>query len=72
MTALTEILHPSSSLGGIDLRASFAEAGRTINLWRDRASQRRALEKLSSVELEDMGIDASEARLEASKPFWMA
>lgn len=42
----------------------------TLWLWHDRARQRRQLSKLTSYQLDDIGISPSAAAYEADKPFW--
>ena len=51
---------------------AFAEAWSTIDLWRERARQRRSLAEMSPEMLRDIGISRSAARGEAAKPFWAA
>jgi len=38
--------------------------------WFGRARQRRQLNQLSDWQLDDLGISRSDARREATKPFW--
>jgi uncharacterized protein YjiS (DUF1127 family) len=40
--------------------------------WRNRASGRRQLMRLTERDLRDIGISRTQARAEASKPFWEA
>ncbi|MGE3294911.1 MAG: DUF1127 domain-containing protein [Geminicoccaceae bacterium] len=66
MTALTHaavrpIVLPS--LGGIIA---------TVDLWRSRRSQRRALLALDEVRLHDIGLSRADAWAEGHKPFWRA
>lgn len=44
----------------------------TVKRWRALRHQRLALAKLEPEALRDMGISATEARKEASRPFWDA
>lgn len=44
----------------------------TMQVWQERARQRRALSTLSNRMLMDIGIDRVAANVEASKPFWRA
>lgn len=66
-------------------QASFAPAGpiarpsdmvsrmlSTLNLWYQRARQRRQLGLLDDRQLRDIGLDRAEARVEAGKPFWQS
>jgi uncharacterized protein YjiS (DUF1127 family) len=55
--------------GGIDL---WRHLVRLVELWHERARQRRALAQLSDAQLRDIGISRSAARQEASQPFWRA
>jgi uncharacterized protein YjiS (DUF1127 family) len=41
-----------------------------LQIWRQRASTRRALSQLSTAALQDIGIDRDSAAAEAAKPFW--
>lgn len=41
-----------------------------LNMWRQRAQQRKALTQLSPYLLKDIGINRSDAINEAEKPFW--
>ncbi len=41
-------------------------------MWHDRAGQRRQLARLTSHQLEDIGISSTMAAFEADKPFWKA
>jgi len=53
-------------------RASTSSIFATVALWADRVSQRRALASLSNEALKDIGIDPTDASVEAAKPFWVA
>lgn len=44
----------------------------TVNVWRERARQRRHLGEMSAEMLRDIGVSVSAARAEAGKPFWTA
>ena len=44
----------------------------TIELWRQRHRQRHQLSLLDDWQLDDIGINRSEALREARKPFWKA
>ena len=54
------------------LRRLSARLGRLLWTWDQRYRQRRQLRELPASLLRDIGINAAEARLEASKPFWIA
>ena len=41
-----------------------------LQIWRQRASTRRALSQLPTAALQDIGIDRDSASAEAAKPFW--
>jgi uncharacterized protein YjiS (DUF1127 family) len=41
-----------------------------IGIWRERARQRRALTKLDTRLLDDIGLSRSEAVRESARPFW--
>mgnify|MGYP000509340465 CR=1 FL=1 len=45
-------------------------AGRTIQTWKGRSYQRRALAQLNTYQLKDIGVSTEDALIEASKPFW--
>jgi len=44
----------------------------TLKLWRSRARQRQHLNRLTSEQLDDIGISVSEAIAEVAKPMWRA
>jgi uncharacterized protein YjiS (DUF1127 family) len=46
--------------------ASFA----TLNLWLERAEQRRQLAEFDDQRLQDIGITRADAEAEIAKPFW--
>ena len=48
-----------------------ARAWATITLWRERARQRTHLSEMSAAMLKDIGVNASQARAESGKPFWI-
>jgi len=52
--------------------ASLANLVAAIDLWRERARQRRRLTEMSREMLDDIGVSTSTARAEAGKPFWVA
>ena len=43
---------------------------KTVTLWLAAARERRALNRLSASQLDDLGINAKEAKAEARRPFW--
>lgn len=43
---------------------------RAFALWAERQATRRALERLDTRLLDDIGLTAREARAESGKPFW--
>jgi len=49
---------------------TIASVIRTAAIFRARARQRQQLYTLSDSQLKDMGITKTDARIEASKPFW--
>ena len=51
---------------------AFASIWVAIDVWRERASQRRSLAEMSPEMLRDIGLSTSAARAEAGKPFWAA
>jgi uncharacterized protein YjiS (DUF1127 family) len=51
---------------------AFAAARATLDMWRERARQRRHLAEISAEMLGDIGVSRSAARAEAAKPFWIA
>lgn len=60
-------------------RAAFAALGAALaglvpvmRLWLQRIETRRALAKLDTERLQDVGLSAAEARRECRKPFWRA
>jgi len=55
----------------ISLSAMLGRSWARVEQWRERARQRRHLAEMSVAMLKDIGISASAARAEASKPFWV-
>lgn len=55
----------------ISLSAMLGRSWASVEQWRERARQRRHLAEMSVAMLKDIGISASAARAEASKPFWV-
>lgn len=43
-----------------------------LNLWLQRARQRRQLADLSDRQLDDIGLSRTQAAHEAAKPFWQS
>ncbi len=56
-----------SGLGHLPMRIS-----QTLNMWYDRARQRRHLAMLDDRLLRDIGVDRATVMEEVSKPFWRA
>jgi uncharacterized protein YjiS (DUF1127 family) len=54
----------------LTLRAHLLRAVQTLELWYDRAEQRRALRELPDHVLHDMALSQADIEAEASKPFW--
>jgi uncharacterized protein YjiS (DUF1127 family) len=66
-----EIIPGYISLGnGSEKRFGIGRIGSAISLWRQRSSQRSALEGLDARLLDDIGLNRKQAVEEASKPFW--
>ncbi len=42
----------------------------TLQIWRERSRQRKALTQLSPYLLKDIGVSRSDAMNEVQKPFW--
>jgi len=45
-------------------------AAATIELWMERASQRRQLARLNDIQLKDIGLSRADVENEVSRPFW--
>jgi uncharacterized protein YjiS (DUF1127 family) len=58
----------SAAVATVD--ASLAWAADQFFVWRQRAIDRQALQKLDEHMLHDIGLSRGEVELEASKPFW--
>ena len=54
------------------VRQNLTIALHTIDAWCTRARTRHALKQLSPSTLNDIGVNRTEARHEAAKPFWRA
>lgn len=50
--------------------ALFRRIERTVTFWASRARQRRALSRLNTDQLRDIGVTHYDAKREAAKPFW--
>lgn len=59
-----------TTAGGLDLRALATRARREFILWHARASQRRALARLTPDQLADIGLTREQAMTEAGKRPW--
>lgn len=55
-----------------DLGRLFLASLNNLQLWYERAQQRRRLAQLDERLLQDIGIDRAAAMKEVSKPFWRA
>lgn len=60
------------SEGGAKLWAALTRPFATMAAWHQRARMRRALAELDQHLLDDIGLEAWQARAEAAKPFWQA
>jgi len=60
------INHP----GPVSSAATRYSIKQLVRLWMQRARTRRQLATLLPHELADIGVDATSARIESSKPFW--
>jgi uncharacterized protein YjiS (DUF1127 family) len=45
-------------------------AAATIELWMERAGQRRQLARLNDFQLKDIGLSGADVENEVSRPFW--
>lgn len=68
----TSALKNRFALRHTTVSGAFAQTWSTIDLWRERARQRRDLAEMSADMLRDIGVSPSAARAEAGKPFWVA
>ena len=64
--------HPTAASFGEILLEAAALAVRTLLIWQERASQRRALAQLDARMLKDVGLSRADVALEMRKPFWHA
>ena len=53
-----------------DVGAWFRQLWALLELWHQRAHQRKQLLKLDKFQLKDIGISAADANREGRKPFW--
>ncbi len=53
-------------------RFSLARAAALLGLWRDRARTRSVLQRMSELDLHDIGLSRSQIIQEMNKPFWRA
>ena len=67
----TRTLKSTIAIPRINLSAVLGRACTAVGQWRERARQRRQLAEMSVEMLRDIGISASAAQAEASKPFWV-
>jgi len=70
---------PPARWAPVPRRTAFAALGAALagivpvlRLWLQRIETRRALAKLDTERLRDVGLSAAEARRECRKPFWRA
>ena len=68
----TTALKNRYALGHTTVSAMLAHTWATVALWRQRARQRVRLAEMPPEMLQDIGVSASAARVEAGKPFWAA
>ncbi len=74
MTYFVESRYPRAGIGATGVRSGFGQfllrISLTLNMWYDRARQRRHLAQLDDRLLSDIGVDRATAMQEVSKPFW--
>lgn len=72
MTAITDFsaTPTTPSKPGAGLMACAVRLAETLNLWRERAQERRMLAAMSASELKDIGVSNVDAWREANKPVW--
>lgn len=74
MTYIIESRYHRTETGMAGIRSGLGhlpmQIRQTLNMWYDRARQRRHLATLNDHLLWDIGIDRASALKEASKPFW--
>ena len=63
------VSNPTREISG---RRFFPELVKLLNVWSERATQRRHLAALTARELDDIGVSAEAAAAEAAKKFWQA
>lgn len=68
----TTALKTRTLIQPMDAAAALGRVVATIQLWGERARQRRHLAEMSPEMLYDIGVSVSAARSEAAKPFWRA
>ncbi len=68
----TTALKNRYALGHTTVSAMLAHTWATVALWRQRARQRVRLAEMPAEMLQDIGVSASAARVEAGKLFWAA
>ncbi|MCK5362279.1 MAG: DUF1127 domain-containing protein [Gammaproteobacteria bacterium] len=68
----TTALKNRYALGHTTVSTVLTHTWATVALWRQRARQRVRLAEMPPEMLQDIGVSASAARVEAGKPFWAA
>lgn len=71
-TAMYHSLHQIAQAPGLPMMARFAvKFAVVVTKWHHNARSRRALKRLDSRLLEDIGLTPTQARKEEKRPFWM-
>ncbi len=74
MTYYVESRYPCRETGATGIRSGVGQLllriRQTVDMWYDRARQRRHLAALDDNLLRDIGIDRASVWREVSKPFW--
>ncbi len=74
MTHIVECRFPGAGIGAAGALSGLANLpmriSQTLDMWYDRARQRRHLARLDDRLLSDIGVDRATAMKEVSKPFW--
>ncbi len=74
MTYFVESRYPGAGTGAAGVLAGLGQLpmriSQTVDMWYDRARQRRRLAQLDDRLLSDIGVDRATAMEEVSKPFW--
>lgn len=74
----TNVLSRSALVPSVDwsnpadvLAAPFATLAGLLLTWQDRICQRDALDRMSTRQLEDIGLTRADVAIEVRKPFWL-